>query len=114
MEVSCYVGPSTVLFRELPEEYLRLQEVDRNNVTRSTGFLPFEGHGAANGLFSWIFPSGKAFWDKATAVRYGRKSIGILKPWLRQGVSTGSCLPGSMRISWNCFWGDTELSREGS
>lgn len=43
MEVSCYAGPSTVLFRELPEEYLRLQEVDRNNVTRSTGFLPLEG-----------------------------------------------------------------------
>lgn len=44
--LTCLLGRSAVPFRELPAEYLRLQEAHRNNVARTCGVLPLES-GAA-------------------------------------------------------------------
>lgn len=40
LDVTCYLDEAPRAFRELPEEYLRLQEAQHNNVAKKAGVLP--------------------------------------------------------------------------
>ncbi len=40
LNVTCYLDEAPQAFRELPEEYIRLQEAQRNNVAKKVGVLP--------------------------------------------------------------------------
>ncbi len=93
--LTCLLGRSAVPFRELPAEYLRLQEAHRNNVARTCGVLPLES-GAAPPDVEPDFAKWQSLLDEGLRQGRVRGDPRILRPAEPAGRSKPG---GALRLS---------------